>query len=166
MKKIPFKIGIISLMVLTGVTFNACEEAEEDPSKYYQEEIEEEYYEEDNSPSQTDTEPLNNSGSISDRAFVSIYYHFSSQSCQSIELKNSLLEEYQVTAIVTEVSNNSVTCASYGKTDQTCSLYDAGYDIDTSCIIGMNSLATEQTEKRTNTRLFLENIQEHLISQF
>jgi len=168
-KKTLIKIATISLMAIIGLSFNACEEADEDPTDYYeQEEVVEEYYEGDNQEPRNNTEAISSNNSIDDREFVLIYYHFPSQSCQPIELKKSLAEQYETTDIITEVSNNSVTCATYGKKSNSdeCISDDAGYDIDTSCIIGMNISSTKYTEKRTNKMIFLENIQESVISQF
>jgi len=168
MKKSLVQITTISLMAILGLSFNACEEADEDPSIYYQEEVEDDYYEEDDKEPQNSKDLISSSSSMSDREFILIYYHFYSQSCQSTELKESLVEFYEAKDIITEVSNSSVTCETYGRKSNSdeCILDDAGYDIGTSCIIGMNSLPTEDFEKRTNKMIFLESIHDSVISQF
>jgi hypothetical protein len=136
------KLGIIGLMILIGVAFNACEETEE-RDVYQNEEVVEEYYEEDES-SEERRGVVSDNDSVDNRDFIFIYYHFFRESCQSEELKESLMEEWSVTDIITEVSNNNITCNSYGKKNSDeCITEDMGYDIGTSCIIGMNTLSIE-----------------------
>jgi len=170
MKKLLVKIGFVSLIVLMGLTFNACEEVEEGDIDSENKEVVEEYYEgEDEDEEEQDTKGvISISGSIDDREFVLIYYHFSRESCQSKELKESILEEYEVTDIITEISTNNISCATYGKDSSSgeCITSDTDYDIGTSCVVGMNSLSIEQSEKMTNKTVFLKRIQETIISKF
>jgi hypothetical protein len=78
-------------------------------------------------------------GDMEDSDEIAIIYNYPSSTCSSQSLLDSYKYDYPNSNIRISTESNSVTCASYGKSNDgyECSVYDAGYNSSSSCVIGI-----------------------------
>jgi len=107
---------------------------------------------------------------IAQKQYVIINYHYPKDVCNSSYLKE-VLESYGATDIVTLSTTQSVTCETYGKSNDgvACAIQDLNYEDKPTCVAGMNRASTYNSYSKSkimDNELFLEDIQNTIISVF
>ncbi len=107
---------------------------------------------------------------IIQKQYVIINYHYPEDVCNSSDLKE-ILESYGAEDIVTLSTTQSVTCETYGKSNDgiECLTEDFNYKGEPTCIVGLNSTYNYSfyyKEKKAENRLFLEKMQNTILSAF
>jgi len=107
---------------------------------------------------------------IAQKQYVLINYHYPKDVCNSSYLKE-VLESYGAIDIVTLSTNQSVTCETYGKSNDgiECGTQDLNYENEPTCVVGMNRASNYNSyykSKIINNELFLDDIQNTILSVF
>ncbi len=105
-----------------------------------------------------DIKPKSITQQLTDRDVVAIVKHYPKMECLS-KVKPAV-EEKGLTNVIVSVEDNNATCEDYGKKNDEieCAIKDAGFDLDTSCVVGADAPGTPTKES-------IENMEFNLIDE-
>jgi len=83
---------------------------------------------------------------LTDRDVVAIIKHYPKSEC--LNKVKPAVEEKGLTNVIVIIEDNNATCEDYGKKNDEieCAIKDAGFDLNTSCVVGADAPGTPSKE--------------------